>query len=290
MISERLAVYDLYTSSEVLAFLQDAKRHPGDDTPRLILADYLEDRGDGHRAEFIRLQCRLASDARPPLTDMERIDLAFRADDLLNRHGGAWLGPLWCWGGAGQGWHRGLLNLRVGRRLADLDIEPLLPWIDAVGLDVTGLDALRRALALLDAGMLNHASFDLRQPFSEATLLRCLGRVRELPCLRTLTFGWHLRSMRRQPRLTPAGESPGRTVPALPPRFFARLVRELPLGRRLTHLASSLAWTRAQRRCLKEAGVEAVQGYDFRWTQRRPATVFGGRLAPARATSDDDAC
>lgn len=35
---------------EVLAFLQDIKEHPEDDTPRLILADWLQDYGDVHDA------------------------------------------------------------------------------------------------------------------------------------------------------------------------------------------------------------------------------------------------
>ncbi len=34
--------------------------HPDEDTPRLVFADYLDEQGDHHRAEFIRLQCRLA--------------------------------------------------------------------------------------------------------------------------------------------------------------------------------------------------------------------------------------
>src|SRR5947208_5706385 len=40
---------------EVIAFLREAKENPDDDTPRLILADWLEDRGDP-RGEFVRLQ------------------------------------------------------------------------------------------------------------------------------------------------------------------------------------------------------------------------------------------
>ena len=31
-----------------------------DDTPHLVYADWLEERGDPARAEFIRLECRLA--------------------------------------------------------------------------------------------------------------------------------------------------------------------------------------------------------------------------------------
>jgi len=39
------------------AFLQTILAHPNDDAPRLIYADWLEERGDAARAEFIRLQC-----------------------------------------------------------------------------------------------------------------------------------------------------------------------------------------------------------------------------------------
>jgi uncharacterized protein (TIGR02996 family) len=44
------------------AFLRDICEHPDDDTPRLIYADWLDERGapkDRERAEFIRVQCRL---------------------------------------------------------------------------------------------------------------------------------------------------------------------------------------------------------------------------------------
>jgi uncharacterized protein (TIGR02996 family) len=41
-------------------FLADIREHPDDDAPRLVYSDWLEDNGDPERAEFIRLQCRLA--------------------------------------------------------------------------------------------------------------------------------------------------------------------------------------------------------------------------------------
>src|SRR5258708_2283740 len=41
------------------AFIRDICITPGDDTPRLIYADYLEDYGDKERAEFIRLQVNM---------------------------------------------------------------------------------------------------------------------------------------------------------------------------------------------------------------------------------------
>lgn len=42
------------------ALLRAVFHHPDDDTPRLVLADYLDDTGDAERAAFIRLQCRIA--------------------------------------------------------------------------------------------------------------------------------------------------------------------------------------------------------------------------------------
>ncbi len=42
-------------------FLADICEHPDDDAPRLIYADWLDDNGDSARAEFIRVQCRIAA-------------------------------------------------------------------------------------------------------------------------------------------------------------------------------------------------------------------------------------
>ncbi len=98
--------------------------NPEEDTPRLMFADWLEEQGDkasATRAEFIRLQCELAqladdaSDSQPvyeflrdrdwvtrPSADWTKIDdgihrriaLTMRAEDLLKRHGDAWLPKL----------------------------------------------------------------------------------------------------------------------------------------------------------------------------------------------------
>src|SRR4051794_13498130 len=82
---------------EVLAILQDVKDHPDDDTPRLVLADWLEEHGasegdaDRDRAEFIRVQLRLARTAE---TDPVHRELRLRADQLSSRHGEAWRGKL----------------------------------------------------------------------------------------------------------------------------------------------------------------------------------------------------
>lgn len=42
-------------------FLRTIAENPHDDTPRLVFADWLDDRGHPERAEFIRLQCELAN-------------------------------------------------------------------------------------------------------------------------------------------------------------------------------------------------------------------------------------
>jgi uncharacterized protein (TIGR02996 family) len=46
------------TAGDVL--LREVLERPADDSPRLILADWLDERGDEARAEFIRVQCELS--------------------------------------------------------------------------------------------------------------------------------------------------------------------------------------------------------------------------------------
>src|SRR5262245_50786837 len=76
------------------AFLDDVAAHPEDDGPRLIYADWLEDQGQAHRAEFIRLQCRLAAMGEH---DPERFALEQREEDLLLIHRAAWIEGLPAW-------------------------------------------------------------------------------------------------------------------------------------------------------------------------------------------------
>lgn len=73
--------------SKEQALLEEIIENPDDDTPRLIYADWLEERG-GPRAEFIRLQCELARLCAPPR------DLLRRQQFLLAEHGGQWLDQL----------------------------------------------------------------------------------------------------------------------------------------------------------------------------------------------------
>lgn len=73
------------------AFLQAIRENPDDDAPRLIYADWLEERGQADRAEFIRIQCRLFG---IPHTDPAASDLKVRAEELLRTNWQTWVGPL----------------------------------------------------------------------------------------------------------------------------------------------------------------------------------------------------
>lgn len=66
------------------AFLQAIIAEPNRDDLRLIFADWIEERGDTDRAEFIRLQC-----ARMPYTIPGQ-----RETDLLVRHKNEWAQPI----------------------------------------------------------------------------------------------------------------------------------------------------------------------------------------------------
>ncbi len=72
------------------AFLQDVRDNPEDDAPRLICADWYEENGQPERAEFIRLQCRLA---RAPFA-LGSPALRRREAELLKKHGKQWRAPL----------------------------------------------------------------------------------------------------------------------------------------------------------------------------------------------------
>ncbi|HEY1192488.1 MAG TPA: TIGR02996 domain-containing protein [Gemmata sp.] len=51
---------DLVLLPEYRAFIQAILKDVADDTPRLVMADWLEENGDSDRAELIRIQCEIA--------------------------------------------------------------------------------------------------------------------------------------------------------------------------------------------------------------------------------------
>src|SRR4051794_40379569 len=105
------------------AFLAAVLADPDDDLPRLIFADYLEERGDV-RGEFIRTQIELA---RADVDDPRRDKLQAREAELQAEFEDAWLGPL---GDELVRWwfHRGFLEVSFDvRRFLDGDVK-FLDW------------------------------------------------------------------------------------------------------------------------------------------------------------------
>jgi uncharacterized protein (TIGR02996 family) len=80
-----------YNSSMVdpadAAFLRTILAAPDEDTPRLVYADYLEEKGQFERAEFIRIQCELA---RTPSFFPRYPELTTREQELLALHQAEW--------------------------------------------------------------------------------------------------------------------------------------------------------------------------------------------------------
>lgn len=77
-----------------LAFLEVIRESPLDDSPRLMYADFLEERGDPAgiaRAEFIRLECLLARG----ISDFAiRSKAESRRSELLTQHWRVWVRPI----------------------------------------------------------------------------------------------------------------------------------------------------------------------------------------------------
>src|SRR5689334_19591780 len=72
------------------AFLAAIRDRPDDDLPRLVYADYLDERGDP-RGEFLRLQVERRTH---PADDPRRHELLTREHELHRAHEEEWLGPL----------------------------------------------------------------------------------------------------------------------------------------------------------------------------------------------------
>jgi uncharacterized protein (TIGR02996 family) len=256
----------------LLGLLRQAKLCPEEDRPRLVLADWLDDLGEHPRAELVRLQLRLAPGAAA-LDAGERAGLESRCRGLVNVHGGAWLGPLWRYGPAPAAWHRGLLCLSPPRRVGAEAFTPVLPWLDTVVLDVTGRESLRRAVGLLARAEVNHVSLALKLPLPEAGLLDALAGLPESPCLRSFTFSWPLRLLRRAQG---GGEEP-RRVPAVSAGFLLRLLKECPLGRHLSHLGSPWPFDAAQAALIRRLGVEPADGRQRLWMHELSPASFRSR-------------
>jgi uncharacterized protein (TIGR02996 family) len=112
----------------VLAFLADAKEHPDDNTPRLVLADWLDEHGD-ERGEFVRLQCQRTT---PGCTRREA--------ELFRLRQANWLAVL-AEKGIRTEMQRGLVSVwgtprkLLSKRLAALGPYEPTAWVDRLSLD-----------------------------------------------------------------------------------------------------------------------------------------------------------
>jgi uncharacterized protein (TIGR02996 family) len=125
-------------------FLQDILAAPDDDTPRLLYADWLEDNGDAARAEFIRVQCRLARalPGDPCLSDLRR-----REHELLGQHGPAWRRPVPAWLRGGVISRRGFIDEFSGGAGALFRDDPRDFWAVAPTTTVLRLAGISPAAA-----------------------------------------------------------------------------------------------------------------------------------------------
>jgi uncharacterized protein (TIGR02996 family) len=119
------------------ALLVESRRHPDDDMPRLVLADWLEENGGEAglaRAEFIRIQCQL-----PRTRGWLRSDLQWRERNLWWTHVENWLGPIYdaC---TGFEFQRGLAAINIdAEQLVGSDLDSLFAcphwaWVDCLHL------------------------------------------------------------------------------------------------------------------------------------------------------------
>jgi uncharacterized protein (TIGR02996 family) len=142
---------------EVIAFLQAIKEQPDDDTPRLILADWLEERGDP-RGEVLRLQVTLARLIPGTKAWWDRHE---REQALRKLHEKDWLGPLARLTDS-YTLYRGLVQLTMemehflGSKVAALAKTETFAWVDGARLtqfDPTATEIGRLAGSSLLAGL-----------------------------------------------------------------------------------------------------------------------------------------
>jgi uncharacterized protein (TIGR02996 family) len=76
--------------SDRQALLRSVVAAPDDDAPRLVFADWLDENGAPERAEFIRVQCRLAQSG---VADPAYEALRDREAELWAAHGSEWAAP-----------------------------------------------------------------------------------------------------------------------------------------------------------------------------------------------------
>ncbi len=72
-------------------FLRTIIERPDDDGPRLVYADWLEEQGECDRAEFIRVQCELATSRNGGMPAIHFSNLRLRERELQGKHWEKWV-------------------------------------------------------------------------------------------------------------------------------------------------------------------------------------------------------
>jgi uncharacterized protein (TIGR02996 family) len=145
------------------AFLASIIESPDEDAPRLIYADWLEEHGQGERADFIRVQCELA---RMSEDDPRRGDLMARERASREGREKEWVGPL-----------GGLMEKCEFRR----------GFVE--GITLAGEDFLTHAEAIFAAAPVRDAEFGRKWDDSKGTLSR-LAASSSLARLETVGLGF----------------------------------------------------------------------------------------------------
>jgi uncharacterized protein (TIGR02996 family) len=170
--------------SSAAEFMPAIQADPDDDVPRLIYADWLEDRGDP-RGEFIRVQCELA-DRRTPY--FRREELEQRERELLARHDAEWTAPLRGWVNHWK-FRRGFVDEVLLTAEAFLAHADALYWTapaTTMRLQFAG-PLLRR---VLDCPSLRFVQrLDLSGDYLGAEGAKALAEALHLPALRELDLG-----------------------------------------------------------------------------------------------------
>jgi uncharacterized protein (TIGR02996 family) len=119
-------------------FLDDIKANPFDDTPRLILADWLQEQGetdaDRARGEYLRFQVG-------PLKRLEWTVPGFRERELWQAHGVAWTRSVQAYSKLHIREEGGLLSVLgkaeafLARAVREMTATPAWDWVETVGLD-----------------------------------------------------------------------------------------------------------------------------------------------------------
>jgi uncharacterized protein (TIGR02996 family) len=167
------------------ALLTAILANPDDDAPRLIYADWLDENGQPERAEFIRVQCELASGH----FDDERFDkLKERQDTLLNENETVWRCELGVQDVPQVQFRRGFVEA-IATTASDL-IRYGGGWVERTPLRSLTLNALAgNAQRLAACSHLRPiASLDIQDGAVGNQDIEALSRCPHLPALRSLAI------------------------------------------------------------------------------------------------------